>query len=459
MSSHIVVMGGGPAGCTLAILLAKAGYQVTLFEKDQHPRYHIGESGILSLPTLLKLLDLKERVEALGSKRKGGVFFDWNERWCINWGESGQYTYHVIRSEFDHLLIQRAKECGVKVYENTQVLNVNFESGHPKSVEVKSAEKKWSARCDYLVDATGRNAILARRYFHSQVPLEAFQNVAVWGYWMKSLSPHTLEGFKSADGYHSQIQNPIVLSSVPHGWIWGIPLHNQTLSVGVVLQQKEFLSRKKQLGLKELYLEALKSSDVFSHLLKPALLLPQIRQTQDWSYRTTFWAGNRTFLVGDSAVFIDPLLSTGMTSGMLSAVSAAACIIELEKNEYDAKEIYDFYASDYEKRFWRLSFVIGALYGAKSHPEDLFHKTHTLTSKDLFGGAYEDIRSSFSSVISGMEDLKEASAADLQRIASKRIRNNFSKELNTIPKLPDLAPSALELSLAPLGLKKSLVAT
>ncbi len=262
-SKKVVVMGGGPAGSTAAILLAKAGFKVTLFEKDRHPRYHIGESGILSLPYILQLLDLEERVAALGCKRKGGVFFDWNERWLINWGETGQYTYHVIRSEFDHLLLTRARECGVEVFEETKVEEVVFTDDRASSVIIFNNSQRKEIVCDYLIDATGRAALLARRYLNSQKPLEAFQNVALWGYWLKVNSPHSLKGFQNIKGYSKEIENPIVLSSIPNGWIWGIPLHDKTWSVGVVLSQQFYNEQKKIKSRKELYADSLKNLRFF----------------------------------------------------------------------------------------------------------------------------------------------------------------------------------------------------
>lgn len=453
--TQIAIIGGGPAGSTAAILLAKAGLEVMLFERERHPRYHIGESGILTLPIILDLLNVKERVEALGTKKKGGVFFDWNERWLVNWGESGQYTYHVIRSEFDHLLLTRARECKAQIFEEASVTAVHFEGSKPTELTYEQNGKKFEVGFDYLIDASGQCAFLARRYFKSQIPLEAFKNVALWGYWIKANSPHSLKGFQGLKGYETDIENPIVVSSIPHGWIWGIPLHDQTLSVGVVLSQRYFNEVKKEKSLAEFYSDSIKKSEVFESLLKPAYLVSSIRRAQDWSYYTSNWAGEGYFLVGDAAVFIDPLLSTGMTSAMISSLSAAACIIELYKKELDPSKIIDFYRDDYQKRFWRLSFVIGALYGAKGHQEDLFYKTHSLTSNDLSGTAYDEIKQSFSSVISGMEDLKELKAFDLQKIAAARLRENFKDFVGIIPKLPDLTPHDLELTFSPIGLRES----
>ena len=449
----VIVVGGGPAGSTAATLLAQAGISVCIFDKDEHPRYHIGESGILSLPFILNLLGVEERLVQKGTRKKGGVFFDWNERWLINWGASGDYTYHVKRDEFDHLLLERAKECGAHVFQKAKVLEVLFENEKPSGVVVESRGQQETYTCEYLIDASGRAAILARQYFKSQKPLNAFKNIALWGYWLHAKPPQTLEGFEDVDGYSEELENPIVISSIPNGWIWGIPLHDKTLSVGVVLSQKHYDRVKKQKSFQEIYYESLLKSDVMSHLLKPAALVSPVQRTADWSYVTEKWAGPGYFIVGDAAVFIDPLLSTGMTSAMLSSVSCAACIKELYQKKIPAKKIYEFYASDYRRRFWRLSFVIGALYSAKGHREDLFHLTHSLTSKDLHGLAYEDIKRSFSSVISGIEDLKEIQASGLQKIAGERLRKNFKQYINVVPKMPYLPSNDLEICFDPLSLK------
>ena len=219
--SQVIIMGGGPAGSTAAILLAQAGIEVLLFDKDKHPRYHVGESGILSLPFLLQLLGVEEKLVNLGAKRKGGVFFDWNERWLINWGATGDYTYHVERAEFDNLLLERARECGVQVFEEHKVKEIHFEGERPVGVKVKNSDGEQDYFCEHLIDASGRGALLARKYFKCQKPLMAFQNTALWGYWLKARKPNTLLGFEDVDGYSKEIENPITISAIPNGWIWG----------------------------------------------------------------------------------------------------------------------------------------------------------------------------------------------------------------------------------------------
>lgn len=453
--TSIIIMGGGPAGTTAAILLQKNGFDVTLFEKEKHPRYHVGESGILSLPFILQLLDVEKDLIKLGAKRKGGVFFDWNQKWIINWSKNNDYTYHVDRAQFDYMLIQKAKSMGVKVFEETKIDEVLFDNEKPVGVKVNYQNSLKSFYAKYIIDATGRGAILARKYFKSQVPLDAFKNVALWGYWINYQDTQTLEGFKDIDGNSSDIEHPILISSIANGWIWGIPMPDKRLSLGVVLSQKYYDQIKSEKDKKEIYVEAIKQSESALSLLENASLISPIRITADWSYMTSKWAGENYFLVGDSAVFIDPLLSTGMTSAMLSSVMASACICEIEKGIVDPKKIYDFYGNDYQRRFWRLSFVIGSLYSAKGNKEDLFSSTHSLTSNDLNKCSLDDFKSSFSSVISGLEDIKELSLVKLQHIAAERLEKNFGKYIHILPNIPKIDKSEFEVCFEPLGLLNS----
>ena len=68
------MIGGGPAGSTIAALLARRGHQVTLLEKDRHPRFHIGESLLPANLPLLEQLGVAEQVRAIGMLKWGAEF-------------------------------------------------------------------------------------------------------------------------------------------------------------------------------------------------------------------------------------------------------------------------------------------------------------------------------------------------------------------------------------------------
>ena len=91
---------------------------MTLLEKAQFPRYHIGESLLPSILQIMDLLGAREKMEWSGFQRKEGAFLDWGaDRWPLNFGElsgNNTYAFQVVRSEFDKMLIDHAREQGVR---------------------------------------------------------------------------------------------------------------------------------------------------------------------------------------------------------------------------------------------------------------------------------------------------------------------------------------------------------
>src|SRR5262245_40453662 len=106
--TSVLVVGGGPAGSMTATLLAREGVDVLLLEKEKSPRYHIGESLLMSVRPLLQFAGVDEKVRAHGFTRKPGAIFKIKHdapAGYLDFSKSRyRHSYQVLRSEFDHLL-------------------------------------------------------------------------------------------------------------------------------------------------------------------------------------------------------------------------------------------------------------------------------------------------------------------------------------------------------------------
>jgi flavin-dependent dehydrogenase len=418
-STQILVVGGGPAGTTAATLLAREGFDVTLLEREVFPRYHIGESLLPSSLKVLELLGAREKVEAYGFQYKPGSHYYWgDEYWDVNFSDlSGNFThsYQVRRDEFDKLLLDHARSQGVKVFEGFEVNNLFFNSDRPRSAiwTKRNAESDTGELSfDFLIDATGRSGLMATRYLKNREYHTVFQNVAIWGYW------------KNAKRLGDGREGAIFVDSIKDGWLWGIPLHDGTMSAGLVIHKTTFKERRSK-SLKDIYLEGIAESSNLKKLLEPGELVSEVRSEQDYSYTADRFAGRGYFLAGDAACFLDPLLSTGVHLATFSGLLAAASIASWLHNEISEEQAISFYERTYKQAYLRLMMMVSAFY-KNSKKESYFWQAQQLTGGDY--GDKDKLKQMFVNLISGMEDMSDVEEKSDQIFGelSNRLRENWN---------------------------------
>lgn len=452
MAKRVLVIGGGPAGSTAAGLLAKSGMEVQIFDRDRFPRYHIGESIVPACMPVLELLGLRERVESYGFVRKSGVHFRWGgRRWSYAFGSlTGGYTYawQVHRSEFDHLLLTRAAALGASVFEGRRVTALHTDdSGRPHAVDWIEGRSGARGRqeFDYLVDASGRAGFLATRHLSGRRHHESFKNVAFWRY------------FKGGGWLPEAPRGATIVSSIRDGWVWVIPLQGDVLSIGVVMHKNRYADLRGELHTREVYEAALKEASGLGGILEGAEPSSDIRVEQDYSYTTDTFAGPGFYLAGDSACFLDPLLSTGVHLAMFSAVLAAAGINSTERGLLSEQDAATFYDDSYRRTYLRFLAIVAAVYKQEQPIDSYYAAAQDLTVNDA---PPDEMYDAFLHVVSGVEDLVDVQGRDRLDGVINRVGDLYfdvHERMQERLRAEQVTPADREQALAVAGYWKSLI--
>jgi flavin-dependent dehydrogenase len=401
-SRAVVVIGGGPGGATAAALLARAGMDVLLLEREKFPRYHIGESLAASCRVIMGLTGAVDSVDAFGFPIKRGALLRWGgeDDWTVDWSQlfgDDARSWHVDREDFDEILLRNAGTQGAQVIEGAAVKRVVFDGDRPTAVEwVRDDEpdRLRSTAFDYLVDASGRAGVLSAQHFRNRQPHEIFRNVAIWGYWQGGGTlPNTPEG-------------GINVISAPDGWYWVIPLKDQRFSVGFVTHKTNFGERRKAYAsTEEMLLALVNESPTVASLLTEGTYQAPVRVEQDFSYVADHFCGPNYFLVGDAACFLDPLLSTGVHLAMYSGMLASGVIASTAAGEVSAGQGRAFYESLYRHAYARLLVLVSGVYEQYEGKDNYFWLAQRMVRDDAEGvGANH----AFVELTSGLTDLSDA---------------------------------------------------
>lgn len=333
--TDVVVIGGGPAGATASTLIAQSGLRVQLFEREKFPRFHIGESLIPETYWVLQRLNMLPKLRASPFIKKHSVqFVSANGRhsapfyFADNKPHECSQTWQVVRSEFDLMMLNNAREHGVQVSEQVRVLDIIEEGGAAVGVKIQEADgTKREVRAKVVVDASGQTTMLQNRFkLREWDPL--LNKGAIWTYW-----ENAYRDVGRDEGATIVIQTPN-----KEGWFWYIPLYNNRISLGVVAPF-DYLFKNRGTH-EETYLEEVENCPVVKERIANANRVTGYFATKDYSYRSKACAGNGWVLVGDAFGFLDPLYSSGVLLALRSGEVAADAIVEgIQKGDVSAAQL------------------------------------------------------------------------------------------------------------------------
>nr|UVI58163.1 halogenase [Aspergillus muricatus] len=403
----VLVIGGGPGGSYAASALAREGVDTVLLEADVFPRYHIGESLVASIRPLLKFIDLDDTFVNYGFVRKNGAGFKLNNQkeaytdFILEPG-AGTYSWNVIRSECDDLMLKHARKSGAKTFDGVKVTSIEFipdednvESlGRPVSASWKAKDGRTGmVDFKYLIDASGRAGITSTKYLKNRTFNNYLKNVASWGYW-RGATPYGVGTPIEGQPYFEALQDG-------SGWVWFIPLHNGTTSIGVVMNQ-EMANKKKKLSSvtssRAFYLESIEGARGISRLLSSATLEGDIKQASDWSYNASSYGSPYLRIVGDAGAFIDPYFSSGVHLALSGGLSAATSICASLRGDCAEEAAWKWHSQSVANRYGRfLLVVLGATKQIRARDRPVMNKE----GENGFDDAFTVIRP----VIQGIADV------------------------------------------------------
>ena len=337
----VVVIGGGPAGSTAATLIADAGHQVLLVERSRFPRFHIGESLMPETYWVFKRLGMLPKMKASRFVKKLSVqftnasgqdsapfFFD-----EMNPHECSQ-TWQVLRSEFDQMMLDNARERGVEVWQEANVNKVLFEPSEtdtlPRATGVvvtRTDQPPVRVAAKVVVDASGAGTLISKR-LGIRRPDPKLRKASIFAH------------YRGARRDSGRNEGATLVLSTPHsdGWFWYIPLPDDVVSVGVVGDLDRLIATRE--SPEQTLEEEIAACRGLDGRMASAVRVSPVHVLSDFSWRATRAAGDGWVLVGDAFGFLDPIYSSGVFLALKSAEMAADCVNEaLARNDFSAAQL------------------------------------------------------------------------------------------------------------------------